>query len=202
MRRPTGPPPDAPVLPDQPDWSAVFGRPAPLHLEIGSGHGGFALGFAAAHPEVDFVAIEWRKKFAEITWARAVARGLANLVVVGADARTEAPRLFGPASLAAIHLHFPDPWWKRRHFKRRVIDEGFAHLLFALLVPGGLLDVRTDVEDRARDMETLLDAAGFANEAGPGGFSARPEGEIPSSREKRYLAAGEPVWRLRLFRPR
>jgi tRNA (guanine-N7-)-methyltransferase len=201
MRKPKTPIPPPPVLADLPDWSKVFGRAAPLHLEIGSGHGGFALAFAAAEPGADFVAMEWRKKFADWTRARAVARGLGNLVALGVDARTEVPRLFGPGSLAAVHLHFPDPWWKRRHQKRRTIDEPFSAFLLTRLAPGGLLDVRTDVLDRAEDMRATLEAAGFHNEAGPGRFAERPEGEIPSTREKRYLVSGDPVYRLRLRRP-
>ena len=202
MHKPKGPIPDSPVLPDHPVWSEVIGRPTrELHLEIGSGHGGFALAFAAQNPAVDFVAMEWRKKFADWTRARAVQRGLRNLVVLRSDARLELGRLFGEASLDCVHLQFPDPWWKRRHQKRRVLDETFAPLLWSRLRPGGLLEVRTDVKERGEEMRELLEAAGFVNLAGPGQFSERPEGEIPSTREKRYLAAGEPVFRLRLRRP-
>jgi tRNA (guanine-N7-)-methyltransferase len=193
-------------LPERPNWIEVFGRtpaaPAKeLHLEIGSGHGGFALAFAAAHPEIDFVAMEWRGKFAGYTRARGAQRGFKNLIVLHADARFEVPRLFAEASLDCIHLQFPDPWWKRRHLKRRVIDDGFTPLLLSRLRPGGLFDVRTDVLERGEDMRAHLEAAGFVNEAGTGRFSERPEGEIPSTREKRYLASGEPVYRLRMRRP-
>jgi len=200
VRRPKLPIPPSPSLPDLPDWAAVFGRRAPLHLEIGSGHGGFALAFAEAHRGADLVALEWRRKFADWTRARAAARGLGNLLVLGADARDELPRLFRPGSLAAIHLHFPDPWWKRRHQKRRIVDEAYAAQLLVRLEPGGLLDVRTDVLERGLDMREVLEAAGFVNEAGPGRFSERPDDEIPSTREKRYLASGDPVFRLRLRR--
>jgi tRNA (guanine-N7-)-methyltransferase len=203
MRKPKAPIPDNPLLPDRPDWPELFDRPTKeLHLEIGSGHGGFALAFAAQHPEVDFVAMEWRKKFADWTRARAVQRGLRNLLVVRADARVEVPRLFAEASIDCVHLQFPDPWWKRRHQKRRVLDETFAPLLWSRLRPGGLLEVRTDVSERGDEMREVLEAAGFVNLAGAGRFSERPEGEIPSTREKRYLAAGEPVFRLRFTRVR
>jgi tRNA (guanine-N7-)-methyltransferase len=202
MHKPKVPIPDNPVLAEQPVWADLFGRPTQeLHLEIGSGHGGFALAFAAAHPEVDFVAMEWRKKFADWTRARAVQRGLRNLLVLQADARLEVQRLFGESSLDCIHLQFPDPWWKRRHHKRRVVDEGFAPFLRSRLRPGGLLEVRTDVQERGEEMRALLEAAGFHNEAGAGNFSPRPDDEIPSTREKRYLATGEPVFRLRMRRP-
>lgn len=202
MHKPKAPIPDNPLLPEHPNWAEVFGRATgELHLEIGSGHGGFALAFAAQNPAVDFVAMEWRKKFADWTRARAAQRGLRNLIVLQSDARLEVARLFGEASLDCVHLQFPDPWWKRRHQKRRVLDESFAPLLLSRLRPGGLLEVRTDVSERGEEMRELLEAAGFVNQAGPERFSERPEGEIPSTREKRYLAAGEPVFRLRLTRP-
>jgi tRNA (guanine-N7-)-methyltransferase len=111
-----------------------------------------------------------------------------------------APRLFRAGSLAAVHVHFPDPWWKRRHHTRRLVDDRMSALLLGLLRPGGLLDFRTDVENYARGAVERLEEVGFENEAGPGRFSDRPDDEIPSTREKRYLASGQPVWRLRMRR--
>jgi tRNA (guanine-N7-)-methyltransferase len=185
-----------------PDWREAFGAAAAdLELEIGAGHGGYALAFARERPGSALVAIEQRKKFADDLAARAAGRGHRNLAVVQGDARLLAPRLFAAGSLAAIHVHFPDPWWKRRHHRRRLVDDRMSVLLLRLLRPGGLLDFRTDVEAYAREAAPRLEEVGFVNEAGPGGFSPRPEGEIPSTREKRYLAAGQPVWRLRLRRP-
>ncbi len=183
----------------RPDWPALVGGRA-LELEIGSGHGGFALAFARARPGAALVAIEQRKAFAAAVAAKAGQRGLENLVVVHGDARVLAPRLFAAGSLAAIHVHFPDPWWKRRHHRRRLVDEGMSTLLLRLLAPGGLLDFRTDVERYAVEAVARLEAVGFENEAGPGGFSGLREDDIPSTREKRYLATGQRVWRLRLLR--
>jgi len=185
-----------------PDWQAQFGpAAAALELEIGSGHGGFALAFAKTRPEGALVAIEQRHKFARELAAKAETRGLRNLLALQGDARILAPRLFRAGSLAVIHVHFPDPWWKRRHHTRRLVDDRMSALLFGLLRTGGLLDFRTDVEDYARGAVERLEEIGFANEAGPGRFSERPADEIPSTREKRYLAANEPVWRLRLRKP-
>jgi tRNA (guanine-N7-)-methyltransferase len=193
----------APIAQDLlPDWPSILGERAPrLELEIGSGHGGFALAFAARHPERALVAVEQRRAFADAVAARAARRGLDNLVVVNGDARVLAPRLFWPGSLAAIHVHFPDPWWKRRHERRRLLDDGMSALLFRLLQPGGLLDFRTDVERYALEARERLEPVGFVNAAGPGRFAERVPDEIPSTREKRYLASGHPVWRLRLLRP-
>jgi len=184
-----------------PDWAQVFGRPAPLELELGSGAGGFALAYAAQHPGVNYVAIEWRKKYAREVEHRARQRCLANLRVVEADARAVVPRLFAPGSLSAIHLQFPDPWWKRAHQKRQLLSGAFARLLFDLAAPGALFDLRTDVEDRARAMLRTLEAAGFTNPSGPGRFHLPEPAEPASSRERRYLASGEPVFRARLRKP-
>ena len=184
-----------------PDWEVVFGPNGPLELEIGCGAGGFALNYAKAFPQVRLVAFEWRKKFAREVAFRALKNGVANLRVIEADARTEIPRIFTPGSLAAIHVQFPDPWWKRAHFKRAVVQPEFARFLFTLLKPGGRFDMRTDVEDRAKQMLAILEGAGFTNPLGPLTFHPYDPDEVPSTRERRYLASGEPVYRARLIRP-
>ena len=183
-----------------PDWSAVFGGPGPLELEIGSGAGAFALGYAARHPGRRYLAIEWRKKYARELEHRARARGLSNLRVVEADARAVIPRLFAPGSLAGIHLQFPDPWWKRAHRKRAILTPGFATLLLERTAPGGVFDLRTDVRARADEMLATLEAAGWHNPLGPGSFHPADPDDVSSSRERRYLESGEPVYRARLTR--
>jgi tRNA (guanine-N7-)-methyltransferase len=194
---------EAPVALDlAPDWSALLGPLAgALELEIGAGHGGFALAFARERPDRALVAIEQRRSFAEAIRAKAERRGHRNLVVVHGDARLLAPRLFGAGSLAEVHVHFPDPWWKRRHHRRRLVDDRMSLLLLRLLRPGGLLDFRTDVERYAIQAVARLEEIGFSNEAGRGAFAEAAPGEIPSTREKRYLETGQRVWRLRLRRP-
>lgn len=185
-----------------PDWGALLGeRAAHLELEIGSGHGGYALAFARLHGDRALVAIEQRRKFAEALREKAEKRGYQNLVAIHGDARLLAPRLFRAASLAAIHVHFPDPWWKRRHHRRRLVDDDMSGLLLRLLRPRGLLDFRTDVERYASEALERLEAVRFVNEAGPGRFAERAADELPSTREKRYLATGQPVWRLTMRRP-
>ncbi|MCE9667358.1 tRNA (guanine-N7)-methyltransferase [Myxococcus stipitatus] len=184
------------------DWDAEFGFTGPLELEIGSGAGGHALEYCRRNPHVRFVAFEWRKKYARDTQDRAVKAGMRNLVVIESDARFVVPRIFADGSLSAIHLQFPDPWWKRAHAKRAVVQPAFARLLLAKLVPGGLFDMRTDVQDRAENMLSILESAGFHNPLGSGVFHPYDPEEVPSTRERRYLASGEPVYRARLIRPR
>jgi tRNA (guanine-N7-)-methyltransferase len=188
-------------LEQPPDWDAVFGFCGPLELEIGCGAGGFALEYARRFPHVRYIAFEWRKKFARSVQHKAHTQGLKNLRVIEADARFEVPRLFRPQSLAQIHLQFPDPWWKRSHQKRAILTPAFTRMLFDLLEPGGRFDLRTDVEDRAVWMLEALESAGFVNPLGAGQFHPHDPEEVPSSREHRYLATGEPVYRARLVKP-
>jgi tRNA (guanine-N7-)-methyltransferase len=189
-------------LGEPPDWDELFGMGGPLELEIGAGKGGFALGFGHRHPERRLVAMEVRHHYATMTREKVVAAQLGNVLVLRADAKSTVPKLFAEASLDAIHVYFPDPWWKRRHFKRRVVDRDFSRLLLSRLRPGASLHVRTDVEERAHDMLAVLTRAGFSNPRGPGEFAPFDAEEVPTTREQRYLASGHPVWRLRLHRAR
>ena len=179
----------------------MFGFDGPLELEIGCGAGGFAVGYAQKHPHVRYVAFEWRKKYAREVAHRAEKHGLTNVRVIEADAKREIPNLFKPESLSVIHLQFPDPWWKRVHQKRAILTPEFTPVLMGLLVKGGIFEVRTDVEDRAQKMLLALEKAGFHNPLGPGVFHPRPEDDVPSTRERRYLITGQPVFRAQLQRP-
>jgi len=185
-----------------PDWVKVFGFDGPLELEIGAGAGGFAIEYARRNPKVRYVAFEWRKKYAREVLARGQKYQLANLKVIEADARVEVPKLFAPGSLAQIHLQFPDPWWKRAHQKRAIVQPDFTKFLLTLLAPGGRFDMRTDVEERGKQMLLILERSGFVNPLGPGVFHPYDPEEVPSTRERRYLISGEPVFRARLVKGR
>jgi len=177
-----------------PDWERDFGRKAPLELEIGPGRGAFALDHAARHPEVDLVAIETRRSDCALIRGRAERRALRNLLVFQGDAKLLVPRFFPPGSLSALHVQFPDPWWKKRHHKRRMVDADFAVQARALLAPGGIVDFRTDVEAYAREGEQTWLDAGFEK------LSDEPP-EVLSTRERRYAVSGRPVFRARFRNP-
>ncbi|MCC6335462.1 MAG: tRNA (guanosine(46)-N7)-methyltransferase TrmB [Myxococcales bacterium] len=181
-----------------PDWTAVFGFDGPLELEIGCGAGGFALEYCRRNPQVRYVAFEWRKKFAREVQHRADKHGIKNLRVIEGDARFAVPRLFAEGSLDQLHLQFPDPWWKRAHQKRAILQPDFAAFLRTRLKATGRFDFRTDVEERARQGLAVLEEAGFVNPLGPGAFHPFDPDEVPSTRERRYLVTGQPVFRARL----
>ncbi len=185
-----------------PDWSREFGRAGEqrLELEVGPGHGAFALDHAAAHPEVDLLAIETRRADVELIRSRAARRGLTNLLLLQGDARLLLPRLFTAGGLAALHIHCPDPWWKSRHHKRRLVDVELAALVRKLLVPGGEIDFRTDVPAYAREAVVTWEEAGFVNVAGRGALLSEPP-EVLSTRERRYAQTGQPMFRARFMNP-
>jgi tRNA (guanine-N7-)-methyltransferase len=185
-----------------PDWGAAFpAGPGPLELEIGCGAGGFAIEHCRRNPHARLVAFEWRKKYAREVAYRGEKAGLHNLRVIEGDARTLVPKLFAQESLSVIHLQFPDPWWKRAHQKRAILHGDFPKLLLTLLRPGSVFDFRTDVKDVAERGLRVLEGAGFHNPLGPLQYHPWNPEEAPSTRERRYLISGEPVYRARLVRP-
>ncbi len=139
---------------------SLFGRDAPLEVEVGSGKGLFLRTAAAAHPERCFLGAELVRKYARFTAAGLAKRGLTNTKVVAGDA----PRLFAEwlpdESLAAVHVYFPDPWWKKRHRKRRLMRESFVGDVERVLEPGGLLHFWTDVAEYFDDTLAILAACG------------------------------------------
>ncbi|HEV8245885.1 MAG TPA: tRNA (guanine-N7)-methyltransferase [Polyangiaceae bacterium] len=190
---------DAPRLPegDAIDPRALVGAgEAPIELEIGPGRGGFLFERLGVDPGIRMVGLEIRRKWASIVDARLKARGLGQRARVFAeDARDALPR-FVPGSIRVVHLHFPDPWWKKRHQKRLVLGLPLLQRLSRVLCAGGELFVQTDVEERAKAYEELL---GGSAEFEVCGESARVD-ENPflarSPREHRAIADGLPIYRL------
>jgi tRNA (guanine-N7-)-methyltransferase len=183
-----------------PDWARDFGRAAPLELEIGPGRGAFAVDHAAAHPEIDLVCIETRRSDCDLIRARAARRGLRNVIVLQGDAKLLVPRLFAPGSLSALHVQFPDPWWKKRHNKRRLVDVELAARMRLLLRAGGTVDFRTDVRGYAEAAVATWEEAGFVNASGAGRLSSEAP-EVLSTRERRYAHTGQPVYRAVFVNP-
>ena len=132
-----------------PDFDAVFGRRAPRVLEIGCGMGETTAAIAAARPDVDFIGVEVHAPGVGSLLKQVDALGLSNLRVIRHDAVEVVAQMIPEASLAGIHVFFPDPWPKKRHHKRRLLQPAFVAALAARLVPGGYLHAATDWEEYA-----------------------------------------------------
>jgi tRNA (guanine-N7-)-methyltransferase len=174
----------------------VFGRTAPLEVEVGSGKGMFLASVAARHPERDFLGIECSHKYAHFAAARLAKSQHTNAAIVCADAARVFAELLSDSSAEAVHIYFPDPWWKRRHHKRRVISEEFMAHVDRVLAPGGLLHFWTDVHEYF--LTTLAMIAKFRSLEGPQNVPERPAEHDLDYRthfERRTRQLGQPVYR-------
>lgn len=143
------------------DKKAVFGRDAPLVLEIGSGMGETTAEIAQGHPETDFLAVEVHGPGVGSLLNRIAAAGLANVRVIRHDALEVLGRMIADGALAALHLYFPDPWPKKRHHKRRLVQPAFAALAARKLAPGAVFHAATDWPEYAAHIEAVLGESGL-----------------------------------------
>jgi tRNA (guanine-N7-)-methyltransferase len=139
-------------------WSSIFGNDHPVDIEIGPGAGTFLLSVAAEHPERNYFAIEHSRGRALSVEAAVAAGDLRNVRIIHADASCVVGTLIPAASVAAYHIYFPDPWWKRRHHRRRLFTPDFAGALARTLAPMGRVYVASDVADVFAVMRTTLTA--------------------------------------------
>jgi tRNA (guanine-N7-)-methyltransferase len=175
-----------------------------IEVEIGPGRGWFMVERAEAEPRAGLLGLEIRRKWATVVDGRLARRGLGDRARVFAeDAGLSLPRLGPDASLRTVFVHFPDPWWKKRHQKRLVVRDRFLDDVARLLEPRGELFVQTDVEERAHDYEALVGRDPRFVPRGDAAGSPRLT-ENPyiarSPRERRAIADGLPVHRLRWSR--
>ncbi|MEJ3745782.1 tRNA (guanosine(46)-N7)-methyltransferase TrmB [Actinomycetes bacterium KLBMP 9797] len=181
------------------DPAAVFGRRAPLVLEIGSGMGEATIAMAGADPDRDYLAVEVHTPGVANLLAMVEERGLTNVRVGLGDALELLRQSLAPASLDAIHAFFPDPWPKARHHKRRLFQPPHVALLRSRLAPGGALRCATDLREYAEAMLAALDGdPGLVNQHD--GFAPRPSDRSVTKFEQRALAAGRDVFDLTFHR--
>jgi tRNA (guanine-N7-)-methyltransferase len=178
----------------------VFGRAAPCILEIGCGMGETTAAIAAARPAEDFLGVEVHGPGVGGLLNRIDAQKLANVRIVRHDAVEVVAAMIAPASLAGIHVFFPDPWPKKRHHKRRLLKAGFVHELALRLSPGGYLHVATDWKEYAEEILATLTAEPLlANTADD--YAPRPAYRPLTKFEARGMKLGHGVWDL-VFRRR
>ena len=176
----------------------LFGRRAPRTLEIGFGNGEHLASLARAHPERDYFGIEVHRPGVGHLFMQAAADGLTNLRASAHDAVEVLRNQIAPAGLDEVLVLFPDPWHKKRHHKRRLIQPPFVELLASRIATGGVLRLATDWEEYALQMLEVLNAAPalFTNLSPTGDWMPRPEDRAPTRFEKRGARLGHGVWDL------
>ena len=177
------------------DAAQAFGRHAPLVVEIGFGMGQATAAIAAARRGDDFLGIEVHEPGVGALLQRIDEQQLANLRIVQHDAVEVLRDMIAPSTLAAVHVFFPDPWPKKRHWKRRLIQPPFVALLASRLATGGTLHCATDWQPYAEQMLEVLSAEPLLQNTAPG-YAPRPNYRPLTKFENRGLALGHGVWDL------
>jgi len=173
----------------------LFGRRAPTILEIGFGMGETTAAIAQQHPENDYLGVEVHTPGVGSLLARIAELHLGNVRVIQHDAVEVLQTMIAPAGLDGVHLFFPDPWPKKRHHKRRLIQPPLVSLLVSRMKSGAVLHTCTDWEDYAKQMREVLSAdPALANTAS--GYADRPDARPHTKFERRGLGLGHRVWDL------
>ncbi len=183
------------------NWQQLFGNDHPVELDIGCGRGLFLFNAAVTNPDTNFLGIEIDYREGRRTATRLSKRSLPNARVIGGDAILILSQLIDPHSVSAAHVYFPDPWWKKRHHKRRIFTDQFVQLLARVLAPGGALHSWTDVAEYFDLNRGLRDQhTDFDPQEPPPEREAAHDLDYHTSFERKKRKLGCPVYRGRWVR--
>ena len=184
------------------DQATLFGRDAPLEVEMGSGKGLFLQTASAANPAHDFLGVEVSGKYARFAASRLARREIRNAVAVHGDGLRMFHEMLPDASAVAVHVYFPDPWWKARHHKRRVLNEGFLADVVRVLVPHGRLHFWTDVQEYYdATLELIAAKTPLVGPLAVVEKAAEHDLDFRTHFERRTRMHGEPVYRAEFENP-
>ena len=180
------------------DLQAVFGNDNPVFLEIGFGNGESLAEMARHHPGRNYLGVEVHRPGVGHLLLKLEEHGSGNVRVVRHDAIEVMAQMLPAACLQGVYLFFPDPWHKKRHHKRRILQPAFLDTLARVIRPGGFLHAATDWRDYAEQMMAVLgaDPLRFDNQAGPGNYTPRPDERPLTKFEQRGQRLGHGVWDL------
>jgi tRNA (guanine-N7-)-methyltransferase len=184
-----------PYAPQALDTTALFGKKAPVILEIGFGMGETTAAIAAAHPQFHYLGVEVHAPGVGALLKRIDEQGLNNIRIIRHDAVEVLQHMIAPHSLHGVHIFFPDPWHKKKHHKRRLLQAPLVQLLASRLEPGGYVHCATDWQDYAEQMLAVLSAEPALRNSAEG-YAPRPEYRPLTKFEQRGLRLGHGVWDL------
>ncbi len=183
------------------DCARVFNRRADTVLEIGFGMGGSLVSMASSQPALNYIGIEVHPPGVGSLLLSCEERGIENIRVYREDAVEVLRHCIADASLRGVQLYFPDPWPKKKHHKRRIVQPEFIALVGAKLAPGGFLHMATDWQNYAEHMlQVMADRREFVNGAGAGQYSEKPSWRPKTKFELRGERLGHGVWDLLFFK--
>ncbi|MFM7151661.1 MAG: tRNA (guanosine(46)-N7)-methyltransferase TrmB [Gemmataceae bacterium] len=199
-------PPPGPSSPAAPPerirWAELFGNDHPVEIEVGFGKGLFLLNAGQAFPDRNFLGIEVVRKYQLLTATRLALRRISNVKVACLDARPFLRDCVVPRSVQTVHVYFPDPWWKKRHHKRRVFTPEFAQTVESILAPGGQLLVVTDVEDYSTMVrDTVREHTRMTETAPPEERQPEHDLDFLTHFERKFRQEGRPIYRMRFLPP-
>ena len=178
------------------NWHEFFGNDNPVELDIGCGRGLFLFNAAVTSPQINFLGLEIDYREGRRTATRLMKKDLPNARVIGGDCRMLLAELIAPESVQAAHVYFPDPWWKKRHHKRRLFNAEFISLLARILRPGGLVHSWTDVADYFELVKGLMDHhSAFRRCPVPAEREATNDMDYHTSFERKKRLLGLPIYR-------
>jgi len=184
---------------DEPlDLQQLFGRAAACVVEVGSGMGETTVAIAAAHPENDYIALEVHTPGVGSLLKQITEKDLTNVRVIQHDAVEVLEHMIPPGVLSGVHIFFPDPWPKKRHHKRRLVQPDFVHLLTTRLRVGGYVHLATDWVEYAEHILQVLSLEPMLENTADG-YAPRPDYRPPTKFEERGLRLGHGVWDI-IFR--
>jgi tRNA (guanine-N7-)-methyltransferase len=177
-------------------WKALFGNTGPVEIEVGFGKGLFLLSQSQARPDVNFLGIEIERKYVMLTAARLARAGVRNVRLAGTDARWFLQACVPTGSVQAVHVYFPDPWWKQRHRKRKLFTTEFAAEGARVLQAGGQLHFATDVAEYFEESLAILNAQPELAATAPPALE-----ESLTHFERKYRAEGRTIYRACYLKP-
>ena len=187
---------DVDRLPRPINWAELFGNDHPVEMEIGFGKGSFLVEEAAAHPEINYLGLEYARWYWRYASDRLRRHNLLNVRTLRAEAVYFLTEFVTPESISVLHIYFPDPWPKKRHHKRRLIQEKTMPFFVMVLAPGGRMQVVTDFQEYFEQIDTVVRASGLkiAEYNRPGSAA---EGEfVGTNFERKYKREGRPFYAL------
>jgi tRNA (guanine-N7-)-methyltransferase len=183
------------------DWQSMFGNANPVELEVGFGKGLFLVRSAQENPNVNYFGIEIVRKYQLIAATRIIQLGLKNVKVAADDAKPYLSQAIPEGSLQAVHVYFPDPWWKNRHQKKKLFTEDFARSVARVLKPNGVLYFVSDVKDYF-DMvrEILAEIPIFVEELPQEALPGTHDLDYLTHFERKFRIEGRPIYRSKYLR--